>query len=170
MEASAIEYPQTQSPLKVNQKLHPLNLIFLPNIISRGERRMNDVIDQKEKQLVFKDLTHKIIGAALEVYKILGYGFIQDVYEQALLKEFEIRGISAKSRCPAQLNYKGNTIPGYLPGILVDDKVIVELKTDEEFSYRNENNMVNCLKATGIKVGLIINFGKDGCKPKRFVS
>ncbi len=131
---------------------------------------MNDRIDTNDKPLVFKDLTYKIIGAALEVYKTLGYGFIHDVYEKALLKEFKLRGIPAKSNCPIELNYKGDTIPGHLPSILVDDKVIVDLQCEEEACTGNEKSMVNFLKATGVKVGLIINFGRDGCKPRRFVT
>jgi GxxExxY protein len=131
---------------------------------------MNDRIVTNDKPLVFKDLTYKIIGAALEVYKILGYGFLEDVYEKALLKEFELRGIPAKSNCPIELNYKGDTIPGNLPSILVDDKVIVDLQCEEKVCTGNEQSMVNFLKATGVKVGLIINFGRDGCKPRRFVT
>ena len=131
---------------------------------------MNDVISSHERPLIFKDLTYKIIGAALEVYKILGYGFIEDVYEKALLKEFELRGIPARCNSPIELKYKGDTIPGYLPNILVDDKVLVELQAEEDLASGNEHNMINYLKATGVKVGLIINFGKNGCKPRRFVS
>jgi GxxExxY protein len=148
---------------------HPTTPILHFSNFPGGDRAMQDGTNQKEKPFILKELTHKIIGAALEVYKILGYGFVGDVYEQALLKEFQLRGIPAKSRCPVDLNYKGNTIPGHLPGILVDDRVIVELQTKEKFSSRNEYNIINFLKATGIKVGLIINFGKDGCKPKRYV-
>ena len=130
---------------------------------------MNTPVESNERPLIFKDLTYKIIGAALEVYKILGYGFVEDVYEKALLKEFELRGIPARFNCPIELNYKGDTITGYLPSILVDNKVIVDLHTQEELCAGNEQNMVNFLRATGLKVGLIINFGKDGCKPRRFV-
>lgn len=128
------------------------------------------MIERNDKPLLFENLTYKIIGAALEVYKILGYGFLEEVYEKAILKEFELRGIPAKSNCPIELNYKGDTIPGRLPSILVDDKVIVDLQTAEELRTGNEHYMVNFLKVTGIKVGLIINFGRDGCKPRRFVS
>jgi GxxExxY protein len=115
-------------------------------------------------------LTHKIIGAALEVYNVLGYGFIEDVYEQALLKEFELRGISAKCRCPIEFHYKGNSITGFLPDILVDEKVIVQLQVHDGHSPQDEHQILSRLRATGVKVGLIINFGKDGCKPRRFVS
>jgi GxxExxY protein len=131
---------------------------------------MSENNDQKDKPLLYKDLTHKIIGAALEVYKVLGYGFIQEVYETALLKEFELRGIPAKNDCSIQVSYKGDTIPSPLRSILVDDKVIVDLRAHEEYNPRHESRMINYLKATGIRVGLIINFGRDGCKPRRFVS
>ena len=131
---------------------------------------MNDMVSSDKKPLIYRDLTYKIIGAALEVYKVLGYGFIEDVYERALLREFELRGISAKCNCPIQLQYKGDMISGYLPNILVDEKVLVELKTEENSSTGNEHNMINYLKAAGVRVGLIINFGRDGCKPRRFVS
>ncbi len=131
---------------------------------------MSESSNRKDRPLVFKELTHKIIGAALEVYKTLGYGFINEVYEKALLKEFRLRGIPAKCNSPVQVNYKGDTIPSYLPNILVDDKVIVELGTEEEYNSKDEPQIINYLKATGIRVGLIINFGRDGCKPRRFVS
>jgi GxxExxY protein len=131
---------------------------------------MREDNNQKDKPLLYKDLTHKIIGAALEVYKVLGYGFIEEVYETAVLKEFDLRGIPAKNDCRIELSYKGDTIPFYLPNILVDDKVIVDLRAQEEYNPRYESQMINYLKATGIRVGLIINFGRDGCKPRRFVS
>ena len=131
---------------------------------------MSENKHNNDRPLLYKDLTHKIIGAALEVYNVLGYGFINAVYEKALLKEFDMRGITAKSNCPIQVHYKGDTIPGYLPNILVDDKVMVELQAEEEYSPRNEHHIINHLKATCIKVGLIINFGRDGCKPRRFIT
>jgi len=131
---------------------------------------MNEHTIQNDRPLIFKDLTHKIIGAALEVYKILGFGFVEDVYEQALLKEFELRGIPARTNSPIQVHYKGNNIQGQLPKILVDDKVIVELQAEECYAPGNEHHIINYLKVTGIRVGLIINFGKDGCKPRRFVA
>ena len=131
---------------------------------------MSENNNQKDRPLLYKDLTHKIIGAALEVYKVLEYGFIVEVYETALLKEFKLRGIPAKNDCNIQVSYKGDTIPSHLPNILVDDKVIVDLRTHEEYNPSHESKMINYLKATGIRVGLIINFGRDSCKPRRFVS
>ena len=130
---------------------------------------MSETAKCEDKSLLFEDLTYKIIGAALEVYKVIGFGFAQDVYEKALLKEFDLRGIPARSNCRIQISYKGNTIPCYLPNILVDDKVIVELQVNEQYCPGNRYDIINYLKVTGLKVGLIINFGRDGCKPKRFV-
>ncbi len=130
---------------------------------------MSENNKQRNKTLLYKDLTHKIIGAALEVYNILGYGFIEEVYGSALLKEFELRGIQAKNNSRIQVSYKGDTIPGYLPSILVDDKVIVDLHANEEYNPKYESQIIKYLKATGIRVGLIINFGRDGCKPRRFI-
>jgi GxxExxY protein len=131
---------------------------------------MSENNSQKDRPLLYKNLTHKIIGAALEVYKVLGYGFIEEVYETALLKEFKLRGIPAQNDCHIQVSYKGDTIPCNLPNILVDDKVIVDLRAHEQYNPMHESQMINYLKATGIRVGLIINFGRDGCKPRRFVS
>jgi GxxExxY protein len=151
------------------RKFQTRPLLFPPSICKRG-RTMSENNNQNDRPLLYKDLTHKIIGAALEVYKVLGYGFIQEVYETALLKEFELRGIPAKNDCSIQVSYKGDTIPSPLRSILVDDKVIVDLRAHEEYNPRHESRMINYLKATGIRVGLIINFGRDGCKPRRFVS
>ena len=125
---------------------------------------------QSQKVFLFKELTHKIIGAAFEVYRNLGFGFIPEVYEEALIKELEINGIFAKKNSAIKINYKGDIIEGILPSILVDDKVIVELQTAEKDVFFNEHNIINKLKATGIKVGLIINFGRVNCKPKRYVA
>jgi GxxExxY protein len=130
---------------------------------------MSETTKCEDKSLLFEDLTYKIIGAALEVYKVIGFGFAQDVYEKALLKEFDLRGIPARSNCRIQISYKGDTIPCYLPNILVDDKVIVELQVNEQYCPGNYYDIINYLKVTGLKVGLIINFGRDGCKPRRFV-
>ena len=130
---------------------------------------MSETTKCKDKSLLFEDLTYKIIGAALEVYKVIGFGFAQDVYEKALLKEFDLRGIPARSNCRIRISYKGDTIPCHLPNILVDDKVIVELQVNEQYCPGNHYDIINYLKLTGLKVGLIINFGRDGCKPRRFV-
>ena len=109
----------------------------------------------------------KIIGAAFEVYKTLGYGFLEKVYEGALVRELQLRGLNSKDQHPIKVNYKGAEIGDYYA--VVEDKVIVELKTGEGFDPMHEAQLLNYLKATGIKVGLLINFGPEKCEHKRLV-
>ena len=122
-----------------------------------------------EKEFYHKELTYQIIGAAFEVYKLLGYGFLEKVYENALIKELQLRGLHATDQYPIKVIYKDAEVGDYYADILVEDKVIVELKTGEAFNPIHEAQLLNYLKATGIKVGLLINFGPKKCEYKRFV-
>ena len=119
--------------------------------------------------LVHKELTGQIIGAAFEVYNLLGYGFLEKVYENALIKELQIRGLNFKAQYPIKVKYKGEEVGEYFADIFVEGKVIVELKTGEAFNPLHEAQLLNYLKATEIKVGLLINFGPKKCEYKRFV-
>jgi len=119
--------------------------------------------------LVHKELTGQIIGAAFEVYNLLGYGFLEKVYENALIKELQIRGLNFKAQYPIKVKYKGEEVGEYFADIFVEGKVIVELKTGEAFNPLHEAQLLNYLKATEIKVGLLINFSPKKCEYKRFV-
>jgi len=123
----------------------------------------------KEPQFLFEDITREIIGAAFEVYKVLGYGFLEKVYENALLIELQLRALKVESQKPIRISYKGDSVGDYIADILVEEKVIVELKAEKEYNAKHEALLINYLKATGLKVGLLINFGEDKCKPKRLV-
>ena len=120
-------------------------------------------------ELVHRELTGQIIGAAFEVYNLLGYGFLEKVYENALIKELQIRGLSFKAQYPIKVKYKGEEVGEYFADIFVDDKVIVELKTGETFNPLHEAQLLNYLKATETEVGLLINFRPKKCEYKRFV-
>jgi len=122
-----------------------------------------------EKEFYHKELTYQIIGAAFEVYKTLGYGFLEKVYENALIRELQLRGLNATAQYPIKVEYKGAEVGDYYADILVENKVIVELKTGEAFNPIHEAQLLNYLKATGIKVGLLINFGPEKCEHKRLV-
>jgi len=122
-----------------------------------------------EREFYYKELTYKIIGAAFEVYKILGYGFLEKVYENALIRELQLRGLHATGQYPIKVDYKETEVGDYYADILVEDKVIVELKTGEALDKMHEAQLLNYLKATGIKVGLLINFGPEKCEHKRLV-
>ena len=121
------------------------------------------------KELIHEEITGQIIGAAFEVYNLLGYGFLEKVYENALIRELQLRGLHATAQYPIKVIYKDAEVGDYHADILVEDKVIVELKTAEAFNPIHEAQLLNYLKATGIKVGLLINFGPKKCEYKRFV-
>ena len=122
-----------------------------------------------EKKFYHGELTYQIIGAAFEVYKVLGYGFLEKVYENALMQELQVRGINAAIQSPVKVDYKGVEVGNYYADMIVENKVIVELKTGESFNPVHEAQLLNYLKATGIKVGLLINFGEERCEHKRLV-
>ena len=122
-----------------------------------------------ESPFLFEDITREIIGAAFEVYKVLGYGFLEKVYENALRIELQLRALKVESQKPIRISYKCDSVGDYIADILVEEKVIVELKAEKDYNAKHEAQLINYLKATGLKVGLLINFGEDKCKPKRMV-
>jgi GxxExxY protein len=115
------------------------------------------------------DLTEKIIGAAFEVHGVLGYGFLEKVYENALLAELSKRGLRAEAQMPIKVKYKDIIVGDYVADLLVEGKVIVEIKTEAEYNKMHEAQLLNYLRATGIKVGLLINFGRKKCEFRRLV-
>ena len=105
------------------------------------------------------DISGKIIGAAIEVHKHLGPGLLESAYEECLCCELDLRGIEFKRQVPLPLNYKGlNLDCGYRLDLLVEDKIIVELKTVEAIAPIHEAQMLTYLKVRDMRVGLIINF------------
>lgn len=114
--------------------------------------------------------TYKIIGAALEVHKKLGCGFLEAVYQEALEHEFKIKGIPYKSQPTLQICYKGETLnKTYQPDFICYDEVILEIKALGELSGIEEAQLINYLKATKLKTGFLINFGNKSLEYKRLV-
>jgi GxxExxY protein len=122
-----------------------------------------------EQKFLYKELTHAIIGAAMEVHNILGPGFLEAVYDKAFGKELAIRGISFISQAHLQVSYKGSPVGEYIADYFVDEKVIVELKAIKELSDIEEAQLMNYLKVTALKVGLLINFGAASLQYRRRV-
>ena len=115
------------------------------------------------------DISGKIIGAAIEVHKKLGPGLLESAYEECLCCEMQLRGIEFKRQVPLSLNYKGVVLDcGYRLDLLVEDKVIVELKSIEGLEPIHEAQMLTYLKLRNAWLGLIINFNvimlKDGVR------
>ena len=115
------------------------------------------------------DLTYKINGAIFEVSRVLGAGFLEKVYENALLTELHERGLNAASQVPVKVKYKNIDVGEYLADIVVENKIIIELKAVKDLDRVHEAQLLNYLKATGIQVGLLVNFKHPKAEIKRFV-
>jgi GxxExxY protein len=115
------------------------------------------------------EITEQIIGAAFEVYSILGYGFLEKVYQRAMQMELRARGLKAEIEDKIKVWYKHELVGNYQADLWVADSVIVELKVAREYQSEDEAQLLNELKATGVRVGLLINFGRTKVEFKRFV-
>jgi GxxExxY protein len=113
-----------------------------------------------ESKLQHADITEKIIGAAFEVYGVLGYGFLESVYQKAMQVELQRLGFKCEIECPIKVKYKDAIVGDFRADLFVNEVVIVELKTAKNYNAEDEPQLLNELKATGIKVGLLINFGR----------
>ena len=114
--------------------------------------------------------TYAIIGAAIEVHKELGSGFLEAVYQEALEKEFDNQDIPYNSQPVVKIYYKGKLLnKTYQPDFICFDEVIVEIKAIDKLSGIEQAQIINYLKATGLKVGLLVNFGSKSLEHKRFV-
>ena len=109
----------------------------------------------------YSDISKEIIGAAYEVHNTLGSGFLEKVYQNALMVELKLRKIGAEAEKPITVHYRGEMVGNYIADIVVEDKIIVEVKAIKALSEIHEVQLVNYLTATGIEVGLLLNFGKS---------
>ncbi|NBV22094.1 MAG: GxxExxY protein [Proteobacteria bacterium] len=109
------------------------------------------------------------MGAAFEVHKVLGYGFLERVYQRALQVELAQRMLKAELEPKLQVHYKGAIVGDYAADLLVADQIIVELKTAPEYEPAHEAQLLNELKGTRIRLGYLINFGRAKLEFKRMV-
>lgn len=113
-----------------------------------------------EEDYIFKELTFNVIGAAMDVHTHLGNGFLEAIYHEALCMELRSRGIQYESEKPLEVIYKGAKLTKkYIADLVIEDSIIVELKTKAELTGVDEAQLLNYLKCTGLKLGLLINFG-----------
>jgi GxxExxY protein len=112
------------------------------------------------KKILYGDLSYKIIGLAMEVHRILGYGFLEKVYENSLMLLFIRDKVPAIQQAPIDVRFEGEIVGNYVADILVDDKIIIELKCVETITNVHRAQALNYLKATGKKLAIIINFAK----------
>ena len=122
-------------------------------------------------ELILKDEVYLVVGCAIEVHKELGFGFLEAVYQEAMEFELTQRRIPFDAQLPLAISYKGQRLKKeYLADLICYGQIIVELKALERLSGREEAQLLNYLKATGYRVGLLINFGNSPkLEWKRFV-
>lgn len=120
-------------------------------------------------ELLEKELTEKIIAACIEVSNELGSGFLESVYEKALLIALAEKGLTAQAQAPLRVVFRNRVVGEFYADILVEGRVIVELKASKALTGEHEAQLLNYLKATGMKVGLLVNFGKPRLEWKRLV-
>ena len=116
-----------------------------------------------------EDLTFKIRGCVYEVFRVLGAGFVEQVYQQALLQELEAQRLRADGQRALEVTYKGKPVGLYVADILVEDRVVVELKAVESLTKAHEAQLLNYLKASGKRVGLLVNFTHPKAEIRRFI-
>ena len=120
-------------------------------------------------RLVQRELTYRIRECVYEVYRTLGCGFLEKVYENALLEELKLSGLVARAQVPIDISYKGKAVGQYFADILVDNSVILELKAQQQIDRIGEAQLLNYMKATGVGVGMLINFAFPKASIKRLV-
>ena len=119
--------------------------------------------------LLEEELTGAIIGAAMEVHRALGPGFLESVYRRAFEEEMSARGMCFEREKPLEVRYRGVQVGCFQADFLVARRVIVELKAAKGLSEVDEAQVINYLKASGIRVGLLFNFGERSLAYRRFV-
>ena len=119
--------------------------------------------------LLGKELTEKVIGACYKVHNTLGQGFLERVYENALYVELRNQGIDVRQQVPIKVRYESVEVGEFFADLLVNDSLIVELKATQGISKSHEMQLINYLKATGITLGLLVNFG-NRCEIRRKIN
>ena len=122
-----------------------------------------------EKDFSLQPVTQHLIGAVFEVHNVLGYGFLEKVYQRAMQVELRSRGVTVELEPKIQVQFKGVVVGDYAADLLVEGKIMVELKTDQTYQPAHEAQLLNELRGTGIKLGYLINFGRERVEYKRMV-
>ena len=123
----------------------------------------------EDDKILFKDLSYKIVGLAMQVHTELGFGFLERVYENSLMILFEENGINAAQQVPIVVPFHGRIVGEYVADIVVEDSIILELKALDRIAEIHKAQTLNYLKATDFRLALLINFGKYRMEYERLV-
>ena len=122
-----------------------------------------------DDKIIYKDLSYRIVGLAMEVHNKLKSGFLEKVYENAMMVLFRREGINAAQQASIKVNFEGEEIGAYFADILVENNIILELKVAANISNAHKAQVINYLKATGVKLAIILNFGNEELEFERIV-
>lgn len=125
--------------------------------------------DRENVEAAYKELTGNVIGAAMRVANSLGHGFLENVYRKAMMVELDRRGISAVQHVPFKIRYEGMIVGDYVADIVAEQSVIVELKAVSGLLAEHRSQVINYLRASGLRVGLLFNFGRASLEYKRLI-
>ena len=120
-------------------------------------------------EIIFKELSYAIVGAAMEVHRILGPGFLEAVYQKALAHELALRGIRFDQFKKLPVTYKGVLVGDYEADFVIEGKIILEIKAVSKLHPRHEAQAINYLTATGFRLAILLNFGTDSLEHQRMV-
>jgi len=120
-------------------------------------------------ELLYKELTFTVIGAAMEVHKILGPGFLEAVYQSALERELSLREIPFEQKVKLPVTYKDVTVGIYEADLVVDKKIILELKSVSKLNTSHQAQAMHYLTATGLRLALLLNFGTNSLEHRRVI-
>jgi len=124
---------------------------------------------ETETNLIHGELAYKVVGLAMKVHRELGFGFLEKVYENALVLLLRNENIPVEQQAALKVRFLGETVGEYYADLMVDGAVLIELKACERISQAHRAQTLNYLKATGLRLGLIINFGKASLEYERLV-
>jgi GxxExxY protein len=122
-----------------------------------------------DDKIIYGDLSYKIVGLAIQVRKELGYGFLEKVYENSLMVMLRENGVPADQQVPIKVKFHGYVVGDYVADILVDSRIILELKSLDRLTDVHKAQTLNYLKATGVKLAILLNFGKHRLETERLV-
>ncbi|MHC5095711.1 MAG: GxxExxY protein [Planctomycetota bacterium] len=122
-----------------------------------------------EEELIHKELVYEVVGCAMKVHRELGYSFLEKVYENSMMVLLNKKSIKAKQQFPVPVHFENVIVGEYFADFMIEDKILVELKTVEKIANVHFAQVLNYLKATGIKLGLLINFGPRKLEYERIV-
>jgi GxxExxY protein len=119
--------------------------------------------------MLLGEISHVVRGCVFEVYRQLGCGFLEKVYERALITELELQGLQAKAQVPITIHYKNKVVGEYFADLIVEGLIILELKAQPQISPASEAQLLNYLKASGIRLGMLVNFAFPKASIRRII-